>query len=374
MLPLEPITTAESPRKILKAIFNEIIGELPIRGGWGYTQADACIIDMNDPIVDSRIPFNGIGIEYIFAEYRNYIDMIALRPEGEKYAGIRQELEVQYLIDGNDGRLFDKLVFNVTAMRQQDFNEMKAEFEGPNGYGSLGFDEVAHEKRRQYLTMHFKQDYWFDITSFFGATTKVAFAPASEVGKEVNSGRLSNSKLIDAEQGLFSVLGLVTLCLTGPIGVTRYWWHGEDLVDEMAKGSYFGAIKEDLVQEGIITCASITVVDVTNDASEPDVSTLEQANIQAIDDRLNADTQSALQAQGRGIVHWMSSQMSQSDCLKRLFTTYITRELNAEWQSTFLRFNVKGRKIVAIGSFDIARRESFAEPIFNALRSIAVLE
>jgi len=168
LLPLEPIMTAETPRQVLAADFPRTLKELPIRGGWGYTQADACIIDKNDPIVSKVMPFDGIGIEYVFAEYRNYEEMIVFRPEGEKFSGIRQKLEMQYLIHEDDGRSFDKLVFNVTAMRDQDWDEMKAEFEGPNGYGSPGFDEEAHEKRRRYLTMHFKRECWFDITSFYG--------------------------------------------------------------------------------------------------------------------------------------------------------------------------------------------------------------
>ena len=57
--------------------------DLPIRGGWGYTKEDACIIDKNDPIIDpdSPIPFYGVGYEKIFVERRIYLELITLCPK-----------------------------------------------------------------------------------------------------------------------------------------------------------------------------------------------------------------------------------------------------------------------------------------------------
>ena len=42
-----PIQSAISPRQVLAEDF-KTIAELPIRGGWVYTKADACIIDKDD--------------------------------------------------------------------------------------------------------------------------------------------------------------------------------------------------------------------------------------------------------------------------------------------------------------------------------------
>ena len=52
--------------------------DLPIRGGWGYTKEDACIIDKNDPIIDpdSPIPFYGVGYEKIFVERRIILSLL----------------------------------------------------------------------------------------------------------------------------------------------------------------------------------------------------------------------------------------------------------------------------------------------------------
>ena len=167
MQPLYPIKSEESPRDILAAHFKSLRGGLPIRGGWGYTQADACIIDKNDPLVDPSLPFTGVGVEYVFVEKRIYEEMIIFRPEGEKFSGIKWNLQEQRQFD-EGRRHFDRLVFEITAFRDNDWEELKAEFEGTQGYSHPDFDVEAHEKKRQEKMVRFTREFWFDITSFYG--------------------------------------------------------------------------------------------------------------------------------------------------------------------------------------------------------------
>lgn len=167
MQPLYPIKSEESPREILAADFKSLRGGLPIRGGWGYTQADACIIDKNDPLVDPSLPFDGVGVEYLFVEKRIYEEMIIFRPDGEKFSGIEWNLQEQNLLH-EGGRYFDRLVFEITAFRDNDWEELKTEFEGSQGYGHPDFDGEAHERKRQEKMVRFTREFWFDITSFYG--------------------------------------------------------------------------------------------------------------------------------------------------------------------------------------------------------------
>ena len=55
-------------------------------------------------------------------------------------------------------------MFKITALRDEDWNGLKAEYEGPDGYGTLGFDAEAHEQRRQEKLMQVTREFWFDIT------------------------------------------------------------------------------------------------------------------------------------------------------------------------------------------------------------------
>jgi len=63
------LRTRESPRQI---IFEDFKIDLPISGGWGYDIENACVIDKNDSTVIKGIPFDGVGVEYVFVEKRIY--------------------------------------------------------------------------------------------------------------------------------------------------------------------------------------------------------------------------------------------------------------------------------------------------------------
>lgn len=167
MQPLYPIKSMESPREILAADFKSLRGGLPIRGGWGYSQEDACIIDKNDPLVDPSVPFDGVGLEYLFVEKRIYEEMIIFRPDGEKFSGIKWNLLQQSTLHEGE-RVFDKLVFEITAFPDKDWEKLKAEFEATQGYGHPEFDSEAHERKRQEKMVRLTREYWFDITSFYG--------------------------------------------------------------------------------------------------------------------------------------------------------------------------------------------------------------
>jgi len=167
MQPLQPIRSNESPREILVNDFELSDSMLPIRGGWGYSQSDACIIDKNDPLLDPSFPFDGVGLEYLFVEKRIYEEMIIFRPKVERFAGIEWKLQEQRMLR-KESRVFDKLVFDITAFPENDWEELRAEWEGPQGYGNPEFDIEAHERKNQEKMMRFTMEFWFDITSFMG--------------------------------------------------------------------------------------------------------------------------------------------------------------------------------------------------------------
>ena len=166
MLPICQIESKESPREILAAHFKSLRGGLPIRGGWGYTKEDACIIEKNHPLVDPELPFDGVSVEYVFVEKRIYEEMIIFRPDGEKFSGIHWNLQKQTLLHEAE-KYFDMLVFEITAFSDNDWEELKAEFQGAQGFRTSGFNAKAHEKKRLNKMVRFTREFWFDITSFY---------------------------------------------------------------------------------------------------------------------------------------------------------------------------------------------------------------
>jgi len=160
------IDLPQSPREVLAACFKSLNGGLPIHGGWGYTQNDACIVNRDDPLVNKEMPFDGVGIEYSFVQKRTYIEMIILRPEGEKFSGIEWKLLSQNVVS-ESGQIFDRMVFEINALKDDDWEELKKEYEGEYGYGHPDFDLVLHNKKRSEKTNSFVKEFWFDITSFY---------------------------------------------------------------------------------------------------------------------------------------------------------------------------------------------------------------
>lgn len=179
-----------------------------------------------------------------------------------------------------------------------------------------------------------------------------------------------NSDLVDPERGMFSVLGLVVI----PVRIGgSYWWHCEDIDREGARGAIFRAYESEGLKQGAYEVAAITVVDVTDDPDEPDIETLEQSGVSALDEVLRQGITEQFLADGREMRRWMSSYLNESGRLKGLVTAYIVRDAGKERQFIALRIKVKDRKIVALGSFDLAEERVLAGPIIDAIRSIVVL-
>ena len=162
--PLQLITK-ESPRQI---IFEDFKLDLPITGGWGYDFESSCVIDKNDSTVNKIIPFNGVSVEYVFVEKRIYEEMIIFRKADEKYAGIRWDLISQELLFEDD-KPYDKLIFNVVGFTDEVWDELTNRFEAIQKSGKL---ELLSEldAYRESKAYKFNREYYFDISSFYGAT------------------------------------------------------------------------------------------------------------------------------------------------------------------------------------------------------------
>ena len=117
--------TKESPRQI---IFEDYKLDLPIKGGWGYSPEDACIIDKDDPSANLPEPFNGVKIEYVFVEKRLYEEMITFRQGDERFGGIRWSLDIQQIED-HGGKSIDHLIFNVTGYQESVWDEITNRFD-----------------------------------------------------------------------------------------------------------------------------------------------------------------------------------------------------------------------------------------------------
>ena len=139
--------------------------DLPIEGGWGYDIEDAVVINKLHPSVNQEMPFHGVGIEKTFIRHRLFIELIQMRSRDDDFSGIESAIKIQRVIQQN-GKSYDHLECEATALRTADWLLMKEIWEGSNGYKSPDFDQAKHLQLHKSKLVHFDCEYWFDITSF----------------------------------------------------------------------------------------------------------------------------------------------------------------------------------------------------------------
>jgi hypothetical protein len=172
-----------------------------------------------------------------------------------------------------------------------------------------------------------------------------------------------NSKL---NGNRMEVLGLVSIQPPGP-----WWWRGEDIESEEAKGIIFRAYGEG--QEEELDIAYILVADVTGDPEELNISSLDEDSAKAYDLHLHEEIKKNLPNEGMELIKWMSSQLNETADLKILVTAYIVNDQGKERQNIALRLRVRQSNLVIMGCFDIAMKDQLASPIFDAIRSFVIL-
>ena len=74
------------------------------------------------------MPFDCVGIEYVFIEKRIKKEIVIFRGDDEKYSGISWELDKQELLFKDD-KPYEKLIINEVGFTDQAWNELTSRFE-----------------------------------------------------------------------------------------------------------------------------------------------------------------------------------------------------------------------------------------------------
>lgn len=156
-----------SPREILREHFPNTANELLIKGGWGYEMKDATIVLEFDPEINPDQRFDGISIENVFIQKRIWEELTFARPEGERFCGIRERKSGQSLHMDSAGTPYDRILVEVSAFREQDWEELKADWESHNGYQNDPEGKARHLSLRAEKEIHFQEEFWFNIENFY---------------------------------------------------------------------------------------------------------------------------------------------------------------------------------------------------------------
>jgi hypothetical protein len=147
----KPLLHESHLKEIIKSAFDM---DLPISGGWGYTQEEATIIhELN------TMPL--IQFEHTFASMRAYGEMNMSLPEDQRYGSINLNERDRETVT-IDNKTYEKVTYEISAMKESVYAALIDEYK--KGYGKEGFDMEEHFQRRTESTLKREVIHWFDIT------------------------------------------------------------------------------------------------------------------------------------------------------------------------------------------------------------------
>ena len=161
---IRPVLTDVSLRQALSEDFPQDCANLPIAGGWGYTQREAIIFVRRQFPRPSAPSF--VGLEYHIAQKIIYEELIIFRAQDDRFSGIDLEQKSQELIM-ESSRIYDRLDLIVSCWSDAHWVGLQAEWE-ENDFGRRpGFDVEAHLTRRDAAQVCYERQFWFDVTDVF---------------------------------------------------------------------------------------------------------------------------------------------------------------------------------------------------------------
>jgi hypothetical protein len=162
---INPIVVDRPLRQVLSEHFPRDCSNLPITGGWGYSQAEA-IVFVRD-LFPKGMPRDAVGLEYHIAQKIAYEETIIFQPKEIRFSGIQMKLQQQHLIRDNQKK-YDRLDFSISCWSDFHWEALKQEWE-ENDFGErAGFDVAAHVAKREAAMVCYERTFWFDITDVFG--------------------------------------------------------------------------------------------------------------------------------------------------------------------------------------------------------------
>jgi len=134
----------------IKAAFNI---EFPLSGDWGYTKEKATVIEN----LREGMPLN--QLEHTITTIRTQIEM----SEKNAYRGINVNEKGRESINNSDNKLFEKVIYEITAMKEEDYNSFVQEYK--DGYKNKELDLNDHFKRRKEATLIREVCHYFEVSN-----------------------------------------------------------------------------------------------------------------------------------------------------------------------------------------------------------------
>lgn len=148
LIKFEEIKSEDSVNDILKGTFNL---ELPISGGWGYSNLDMV------EILDNTIPKE--QLQYMFGTARSTIEMNLTQPKENRYAGINLK-EISREDEIMQNKSISKVKYEITAILEDIYNDFISEYK--ENHGKVDFDIASHFKQRDEKSIKLEKIIYFE--------------------------------------------------------------------------------------------------------------------------------------------------------------------------------------------------------------------
>jgi hypothetical protein len=159
---IRPVQTDEPLRQVLMHDFPRDCSNLPISGGWGYTQVDA-VVFVRELF---PMPVDFVPLEYHIAQKIIYEELIIFQPNDHRFSGIDLRRTNQEMI-ADGARRYDVLDLSIKCWSDWHWNQLKQEWEENDLGMRRGFDREAHAAKRDASQVKYERQFLFDITEVF---------------------------------------------------------------------------------------------------------------------------------------------------------------------------------------------------------------
>lgn len=153
MTTFNKLTEQENIQEFIKDLFDIAF---PISGNWGYTEEKATIVDE----LPQSMPL--LQLQHTLTTIRAHLEMNITQEKEDRYGGINANERSREIITQNNN-LFDKVSYEVTAMKEELYNAFIKEYK--EGYETEGFDLNEHFKKRKEATLVREVIHYFEVSN-----------------------------------------------------------------------------------------------------------------------------------------------------------------------------------------------------------------
>ena len=152
MTTFHPLQENTNIQELIKTTFD---ADLPISGDWGYSQEKASIIEA----LPQDMPL--LQLEHMITSVRAHLEMNITQEAANRYGAINVNELVREEFQ-NDGLVYEKVTYEVTAIQEDLFKNFILEYK--EGYEKEGFDLNEHFKRRKEATLTREVVHYFEVS------------------------------------------------------------------------------------------------------------------------------------------------------------------------------------------------------------------